>query len=68
MGFFSNFFGTPSDEQADRDVDRGHTEERNDVEDEAASHYVDQALGTGSDPIPTEAPNWAEDIPTPGGK
>jgi hypothetical protein len=42
-----------SERQADRDVDRGHAEPRNDAENQAASDYVDEALETGSDPIPS---------------
>ena len=68
MGFFSDFFGTPSDDQVNRDSDRGHAQPRNDAEDDAAFDYADEALGKGSDPIPDEAPSWANDIPTPGGK
>jgi hypothetical protein len=53
MGVLSDFFGPPSDDQVDRDVDRGHAEPRNDAEDQAASDYCDEALSTGQDPIPS---------------
>jgi len=52
MGIISNFFGM-SKEQADRDVDKGHAEPRNDAEDAAAFDYCNEALETGNDPIPS---------------
>lgn len=68
MGIFSSFFGTPSDDQVDRDVQKGSAEPRNDVEDDAASSYVDEALSSGKDPIPDQVPDWASDLPSPGEK
>jgi hypothetical protein len=56
----SNFVGPPSDDQAGRDVSRGHAEPRNDAEDAAAAQYVDEALSTGSDPIPSSPPDWVK--------
>ena len=53
MGILSDWFGVPSDEQVDRDLSRGHAEPRNDAEDAAAFDYVDEALSTGQDPIPS---------------
>jgi hypothetical protein len=50
----SPFVGPPSDEQAERDVSRGHAEPRNDAEDEAAKDYVDEALTTGKDPLSSD--------------
>jgi hypothetical protein len=51
MGILSDFFGPPSEDQADRDIDRGHAEPRNDAEQDAAMDYCDEALETGIDPL-----------------
>ena len=53
VGILSDFFGPPSDDQVDRDLEKGHAESRNDAEDQAAFDYVDEALTTGEDPIPS---------------
>ena len=42
-----------TEKQADRDVDRGHAEPRNSAEVEAAKDYVEEAIDTGQDPIPS---------------
>mgnify|MGYP001566826298 CR=1 FL=1 len=39
MGFLSDFFGM-SEEQADKDVDAGHAESRNDAEESAEADWM----------------------------
>ncbi|KKP92228.1 MAG: hypothetical protein UR98_C0031G0003 [Parcubacteria group bacterium GW2011_GWA1_36_12] len=51
MGILSDFFGSPSDKQVDRDIERGQAEARNDAEEEAESQYVEEAAETGEDPL-----------------
>jgi hypothetical protein len=40
-----------TEQQADRDLSRGHAEPRNSAEIEAAKDFVDDALSTGKDPL-----------------
>jgi hypothetical protein len=54
LGILSEFFGVPSDDQVNRDVERGHAEPRNDAEERAAFDYCDEALETGVDPLSTD--------------
>ena len=61
MGILSDFFGSPSDDQVDRDLEKGHAEPRNDAEDQAAFDYCDEARTTGEDPIPSSDDNGSED-------
>ena len=40
-----------TEEQAGRDVSKGHAEPRNSAEIDAAKDFVDEALSTGKDPL-----------------
>lgn len=52
MGIFSDMFGPPSDEQVDRDIDRGQAESRGSSgENQAELDYVEEAVETGQDPL-----------------
>lgn len=68
MGLFSEvfgeIFGSSSGGKKD-DVSRGYASTRNSAERLASAEHMSEALSTGKDPIPTEPPDWASDIPSP---
>lgn len=47
----SEIVGPPSDEQVDKDIERGQAEARNDAEEDAEAHYIEEAAETGADPL-----------------
>lgn len=48
---WSDFFGPPSEDRAERDVKEGSAEPRNSGEEQAASDYFDEYVETGNDPL-----------------
>ena len=41
---------------------------RNSAEEQAREDYNTEVRETDSNPIPSEAPDWASDLPSPGGE
>jgi hypothetical protein len=64
MGIFDLFGGHPTDDGEDSK----NASARNEAEEQARDDYNQEVAETDQNPIPTEVPDWAADLPSPGGK